>query len=154
MPYNPDPDGPEQVRLVTGNIDDVEFTDENISKKIKAAYAEVQISARRTGTNPFTVDDIEYEFASITEINRAAMYCLKAYGPEFIDKIKELEEETDKALLKLETLSLTPIVEEEGEIEELIETTTHKSWNFGDSIYGPPNRLKVGSNRTGIECQH
>ena len=153
MVYNDDPVvGPNDVRFETGNLLPTDVTDAMLVKKINAAYGDIQMAASRDLDDPFVSGtDVEYYPSKEKELIGAAMYALKAYGPEFQGKIKELRDEFETFLERLEKRASVTIDVEES--EELIERTSHKSWNYGDSEYNPPNRLLIntGSN---IESQN
>jgi len=79
--------------METGNILPEDFPDTEITINIENAYSKVQLAAGRTLTNPFLVTDTEYGLCREIEKKEAAKNSLKAYGPEFRDKIAELNDE-------------------------------------------------------------
>src|SRR5262245_14273688 len=91
--------GVQDVRLATGNLLPEDYPDSQIEKKIKSAYSKIQGAVRRELDEPFIVDvDVWQGHCVQLEITIAAMYCLKAYGPEFLDKIAELRTEASEDL--------------------------------------------------------
>ena len=96
--YNVGQTGIDDVRILTGNILPDDYPDTQIAKKLSSGYSTIQMVARRGLTDPFLVTDVEYEFSRELELKIAARDALKAYGPEFDTKIKELDAEIDKGL--------------------------------------------------------
>jgi hypothetical protein len=96
--YNPDIEGINDVRILTGNILPDDYPDEQIAKNLSVGFSTIQMVARRGLTDPFLVTDVEYEFSRGLEKKIAARDSLKAYGPEFDTKVKELDAEIDKEL--------------------------------------------------------
>lgn len=152
MVYNDGQAGWDAVRLATGNLLPLDYPDTAIASKIKSAFSKIQLSVKRALDNPFTASDVEYDHSVQLEITIAAMYCLKAYGPEFIDKIRELKEEAKDDLLIL--TEGTIIGGEDIEVEDIIESTDPKSWNLNTDI-PVPNRLTIkhGTGSMTIESQ-
>jgi hypothetical protein len=75
----------------------------------------------------------------------AAMYALKAYGPEFLDKITELRTEVNEDIkIMQDALGITDeVIEGEEELEEgTIESTDLKAWCVNGSQVMIPNRMK------------
>ena len=93
MVYNSGNAGLTSVRMETGNILPEDFPDSEITLNIENAYSYVQLICGRALTSPFTTANTEYGMCRELEKKAAAMYCLKAYGPEFRDKIEELRTE-------------------------------------------------------------
>ena len=100
--YNNGQPGIDDVRIATGNILPEDYPDTQITKKIESAFSKIQLATGRTLTDPFLITDVEYAHAHQLEVSMAAMYCLKAYGPEFIEKVNELKTETDADLVFLQ----------------------------------------------------
>ena len=98
MTYNPNQEGIDDVRILTGNILPEDYPDTQIVKKLSSAFSTVQMVARRGLTNPFLVTDVEFEYSRELELKIAARDALKAYGPEFDTKIKELDVEIKEGL--------------------------------------------------------
>lgn len=98
MVYNSTQTGIDNVRVLTGNIENTDYTDANITIKLNGAFSTVQMALKRSLTDPLLTTDVEFEFVRELELKIAARNCLKAYGPEFIDKIQELEAEIDHDL--------------------------------------------------------
>lgn len=145
MVYNPSPQGEQDVRLATGNILPEDYPDTEIAKKIKSAYSKIQLGVRRDLTNPFTALDVAREHCVQLEVTIAAMYCLKAYGAEFRDKIEELRTESKEDMLFMqEALGIAidiPIVQEEGDIEGTITSIGPRGWYKNEQVM-VPNRMK------------
>ena len=99
--YNSGQTGIDDVRIATGNILPEDYPDSQITKKIESAFSKIQLATGRTLTDPFLTTDAEYAHVRQLEVSMAAMYCLKAYGPEFIEKVNELKTETDADLVFL-----------------------------------------------------
>jgi len=149
--YNEGTDGIAAVRLATGNLLPEDYPDTSITSKIKSAYSKVQLSVKRELDAPFVEDtDVEYDHSKQLECTIAAMYCLKAYGPEFLDKIKELREEQTEDLTIL--IEGTIAAEEVTDVEEINESTDPKSWNLNPEV-PVPNRMTIKHTSGGIESQ-
>jgi hypothetical protein len=144
MVYNPNQEGIDAVRTAVGNLLPADYTDTNIAKKLSSAYGKIQFVAKRLTSNPFTAGTAEADYAAQIELNLAAMWALKAYGPEFLDKIKELEVEVKDDLLTL--AGGITVTEEDIDIEEVIERTDFKSWNKNTTLK-PPNRMLITNTR-------
>jgi hypothetical protein len=99
--YNSGQPGIDDVRIATGNILPEDYPDSQITKKIESAFSKIQLAVGRTLLDPFLITDAEYAHVRQLEVSMAAMYCLKAYGPEFETKITELKTETDADLVFL-----------------------------------------------------
>src|SRR5215510_4514394 len=93
MVYNDGVQGLTSVRMETGNILPEDFPDSEITINIQNAYSYVQLICGRALTSPFTNNNTEYGVCRELEKKATPMYCLKAYGPEFEDKITELRDE-------------------------------------------------------------
>jgi len=145
MVYNTGQPGIDAVRLATGNLLPADYPDTAITGKIKSAYSKIQLGVQRDLVTPF-IDgtDVAYDHAVQLEITIAAMYCLKAYGPEFLDKINELKSEAKDDLQIL--IEGTGATVTEDAIEEIIERTEFKSWNKNPTL-SPPNRMLRTPNR-------
>ena len=133
------------VRLATGNILPEDYTDENIVKKIKSAYSKIQLGIRKTLDAPLESIETGFDHCVQLEISLAAMYCLKAYGPEFLDKITELRTETTEDMLFIqEALGIATgnqvIVVDEPLEEGTVISTAPKGWYKAGDF--PPNRMK------------
>ena len=98
MVYNENQEGINDVRIETGNILPEDYPDTQIAKKISSAYSMIHLAVRRGLTDPFLVTDTEYEFSRELEVKIAARDALKAYGPEFDTKVKELDAEIKEGL--------------------------------------------------------
>jgi hypothetical protein len=152
MVYNDGQPGWDAVRLATGNLLPLDYPDTAIAGKIKSAYSKIQLSVKRLLDAPFEATDVEYDHSVQLEITIAAMYCLKAYGPEFLDKIRELKEEAKDDLLILTEGTIA--AEEVTDVEDINENTDPKSWNLNTDI-PVPNRLTIkhGTGSMTIESQ-
>jgi hypothetical protein len=154
MVYNQSPQGEIDVRLATGNILPEDYPDTEIAKKIKSAYSKIQLGVRRELNDPFTDDDVAKEHCVQLEITIAAMYCLKAYGAEFEDKIVELRTEAKEDMTFMqEALGITveiPVVEEEGDIEGTIAGLPAKGWYKNPQVM-IPNKMKAYKSPSDIE---
>lgn len=151
MVYNTGPEGIARVRLMAGNLLPEDYPDTDIEFNLSVAYSEVCVISHRALNDPFPTTDPANGFCTGLEQKIAAMLCLKAYGPEFDIKIKELRAEVDRdeALFALH-IPVAETVEEAAEAEALMTHTAPKSWNLNPTI-PPPDRRK--GYRGGIECQ-
>lgn len=102
MAYTPTQEEIDDVRIATGNILPEDYPDTQIAKKLQYAFSKVQLGVGRSLDNPFLITETEYGHAQQLKISMTAMYCLKAYGPEFETKITELKSETDADLVFLQ----------------------------------------------------
>jgi hypothetical protein len=102
MVYNSGATGITSVRMESGNLLTGDFPDAEITLNLENAYSKVQLTVGRTLLDPFISTDAEYGLAREIEKKEAAKNCLKAYGPEFLEKVKELDTEVtaDLAFLK------------------------------------------------------
>lgn len=100
--YNSGANGIASVRMETGNLLATDFPDSEITLNLENAFSKVQMAVGRALTSPFISTDTEYGLARETEKKEAAKNCLKAYGPDFDTKVKELDAEVtaDLAFLK------------------------------------------------------
>lgn len=127
MVYNSLQAGIDDVRVETGNLLPTDTTDATITKKLNSAFAYIQLAVGRSLTNPFDILDAEYEFARELELKIAAKDALKAYGPEFLEKVKELEAEIDKDLKFLkENVQETA---DTGDVSVMMAVTPYLSYN-------------------------
>lgn len=102
MVYNPGQEGIDDVRIATGNILPEDYPDTQITKNIASAFSKIQLAVGRSLSDYYIATDTEYDLARWLERTMAAMFCLKAYGPEFIEKVNELKTETDADLVFLQ----------------------------------------------------
>jgi hypothetical protein len=144
MVYNPNQEGIDGVRTATGNLLPADYTDANITKKLSSAYGKIQFVAKRLTSNPFASGTAEADYAAQIELNLAAMWALKPYGPEFLDKIKELSAEVKDDLTIL--AGGITVTDEDIDIEEIIERTEFKSW-IKNTTLRPPNRMNITNTR-------
>ena len=95
--YNSTQAGIDAVRVECGNLLPDDTTDATITEKLNGAFSQVQIGLGRSLTDVLLeATDVGYYFVKELEVKIAAKNTLKAYGPEFLDKIRELQEEVDK----------------------------------------------------------
>ena len=100
--YNSGAGGLVSVRMETGNLLPADYPDTELTLKLQSAFSRIQLAVGRTLLDPFISTDAEYDFARELELKIAAKDALKAYGPEFLEKVKELDAEitADIAFLK------------------------------------------------------
>lgn len=98
MVYTATQEDIDDVRILTGNILPDDYPDSQIAKKLSSGYSTIQMVARRGLLDPFLVTDVEYEYSRELNLKIAARDCLKAYGPEFDTKVKELDAEIKDGL--------------------------------------------------------
>lgn len=149
MVYNTGATGISDVRIETGNLLGTDYEDAQITKKINSAFSKVQLAVNRLLTNPFATTDTEYEYARELELKIAARDCLKAYGPEFLDKIKELDEE-----IKADIEFLKENLQQEGtapEADILVAVTPYLS--YGALLEEDPDSSTLTPYRGGVTDQ-
>lgn len=127
MTYNSGQTGIDDVRIETGNLLPADYSDAQITNKINSAFSRIQLAVGRTLLDPFISTDAEFDFARELEVKIAAKDALKAYGPEFLDKIKELDDEitADLAFLKDNVQE----VADTGDVDLLVAVTPYLSFN-------------------------
>jgi hypothetical protein len=142
MAYNTE----DEVRLETGNILDTEYTDPDILTKLKSAYSRVQLVLKKPLASPYLITDVEHDLAKEAEVKFATAYCLKAYGPEFLEKVKELEAEAaaDLAIIKENTDEATDI----GDVNILVAVTPYLS--IGAAMDENPLQTLIYPFRSGL----
>jgi len=125
--YNSGQTGIDDVRIETGNLLPADYSDAQITNKINSAFSRIQLAVGRTLLDPFISTDAEFDFARELEVKIAAKDALKAYGPEFLDKIKELDDEitADLAFLKDNVQE----VADTGDVDLLVAVTPYLSFN-------------------------
>lgn len=133
--------------MATGNLLPADYPDSEITLNIENAYSKIQMAAQKTLLAPFVSTDVEFGHVRQLEKNMAAMYCLKAYGPEFLDKITELREEIkeDIDFLKLN------IVVDTGDTQILLAVTSYLS--IGAAQDEDPDQTTVIPYRSGLTDQ-
>ena len=114
------------MRMETGNVLPEDFPDSEITINIENAYSKVQLAAGRTLNNPFLSTDTEFGISREIEKKEAAKNILKAYGPEFRDKIEELDKEIIADIQFLKENMQAP-VEDVGGSEILYAVTPYLS---------------------------
>ena len=146
MVYNAGAAGLTSVRMETGNILPAEFPDDELTLNIQAAYSYVQLAVGRTLLDPFISTDVEYDFARELEKKIAAKNSLKAYGPEFIEKIRELDEEitADIAFLKENVQEAA----DTGDVNILMAQTSYLT--YAAAADEDPNQTSVVPYRSGL----
>jgi hypothetical protein len=146
MSYVPTQEEINDVRIATGNILPEDYTDPQISKKLQYAFSKIQLGVGRTLDDPFIPTDAEYGHAQQLKISMAAMYCLKAYGPEFETKITELKSETDADLLFLQTNIQEAA--DVGDVNILYAVTGYLS--YGAAMDENPEQMLIRPYRSGL----
>jgi hypothetical protein len=144
--YNDGQTGIDDVRIATGNILPEDYPDEQITKNIKSAYSKVQLAVGRTLTDPFDDTSAEHDLARWLERTMAAMFCLKAYGPEFIEKVNELKAETDADLIFLQTYIQEAA--DTGDVDILMGVTPYLS--YGAALAENPMQTTIFPYRSGL----
>lgn len=146
MVYNTAQTGIDDVRIETGNILPTDYPDTQITKKINSAYSRIQLAVGRTLLDPYISTDAEYDFARELELKIAAKDALKAYGPEFLEKVKELDAEitADIAFLK-ENVQETA---DTGGLTMLLAVTPYLS--YGAALEEDPEQTTVFPYRSGL----
>lgn len=144
--YNSGQPGIDDVRIATGNILPEDYPDTQITKKIESAFSKIQLATGRALLNPFLLTDVEYAHARQLEVSLAAMYCLKAYGPEFETKITELKTETDADLAFLK--ENVQVAADTGDVDILMGVTPYLS--YGAAVDENPNQTTVTPYRSGL----
>ena len=146
MSYNPSQEEIDDVRIATGNILPEDYLDTQIAKKLQYAFSKIQLGTGRSLNNPFLITETEYGHAQQLKISLAAMYCLKAYGPEFETKITELKTETDADLIFLQ--ENVQEAADTGGVTLLITTTPYLS--YGAAVDENPSQTTVVPYRSGL----
>jgi hypothetical protein len=144
--YNSGQTGIDDVRIATGNILPEDYSDTQITKKIESAFSKIQLAVGRTLLDPFLTTDAEYAHARQLEVSMAAMYCLKAYGPEFETKITELKTETDADLIFLQTNIQEAA--DTGDVDILMGVTPYLS--YGAALAENPMQTTIFPYRSGL----
>jgi len=146
MSYVPTQEEIDDVRIATGNILPDDYPDTQIAKKLQYAFSKIQLGTGRNLDDPFLITETEYGHAQQLKISMAAMYCLKAYGPEFETKITELKTETDADLVFLQenVQEATDI----GDVNLIIAVTPYLS--YGASHDEAPETSTVSPYRSGL----
>jgi len=152
MVYNTGAEGIARVRLMAGNLLPEDYPDTDIEFNISVGYSEVCIISHRALNDPFPDTAPEKLFCQGLEQKIAAMLCLKAYGPEFDIKIKELRAEIDRDEAVFGLHVVTETAEETAEAEALMTHTAAKSAGLNCAV-PYPNRMKRCSRCGSIECQ-
>lgn len=146
MVYNPGTEGINDVRIATGNILPEDYPDDQIAKNIASAYSKIQLAVGRSLSDYYISTDAEHDTARFLERTLAAMYCLKAYGPEFETKITELKTETDADLVFLK--ENVQEAADTGDVDILMGVTPYLS--YGAAIEENPEQTTVFPYRSGL----
>jgi len=146
MVYNSGQTGIDDVRIETGNLLPADYPDAQITKKLNSAFSKVQLAVGRSLTDPFDALDAEAEYARELELKIAAKDALKAYGPEFLDKVRELDEEitADIAFLKDNVQEIS----DTGDVDILYAVTPYLS--LGAAMDENPDQTTVSAYRSGL----
>lgn len=144
--YNSGAGGLVSVRMETGNLLPADYPDTELTLKLQSAFSRVQLAVGRTLLDPFISTDTEYDFARELELKIAAKDALKAYGPEFLEKVKELDAEitADIAFLK-ENVQETA---DTGDVNVLLAVTPYLS--YGAALEEDPEQTTVFPYRSGL----
>lgn len=146
MVYNSGAGGLTSVRMETGNLLPADYPDSELTLKLQSAFSTIQLAVKRLLTDPFISTDTEYDFAKELELKIAAKNALKAYGPEFLDKIKELEAEIAADLAFLQDNLQEAGTAEEADI--LMAVTPYLS--YGAAVDENPDQTTVMTYRSGM----
>jgi len=145
MSYIPTQEEIDDVRIATGNILPDDYPDTQIAKKLQYAFSKIQLGTGRSLDNPYLTTETEYGHAQQLKISMAAMYCLKAYGPEFETKITELKTETDLDLVFLQENAQEAV--DTGDVDILMAVTPLLSY---DAAHNENPESKVLPYRSGL----
>lgn len=146
MVYNASAAGLTSVRMETGNLLPADYPDTELTLKLQSAYSMIQLAVGRTLLDPFISTDAEYDFAKELELKIAARNALKAYGPEFLDKVKELDTEitADITFLKENVQESA----DTGDVSVMMAVTPYLSYSA--AVDEDPNQTSVTPYRSGI----
>jgi hypothetical protein len=146
LSYSPTQEEIDDVRIATGNILPDDYPDTQIAKKLQSAFSKIQLGTGRALNDPFLTTDTEYAHAQQLKISMAAMYCLKAYGPEFETKITELKTETDADLIFLQ--SNVQEAADTGDVDILMGVTPLLSYDA--AMAENPQQITIFPYRSGL----
>jgi len=146
MVYNSGATGIASVRIETGNLLPADFADAEITLNLENAYSKVQLAVGRTLLDPFISTDAEFGFAREIEKKETAKNCLKAYGPEFKDKIDELDAEVTADLTFLK--DNVQEISDTGDVDILYAVTPYLS--LGAAMDENPDQTTVSAYRSGL----
>jgi len=146
MVYNSGAGGLVSVRMETGNLLPADYPDTELTLKLQSAFSRIQLAVGRTLLDPFISTDSEYDFARELELKIAAKDALKAYGPEFLDKVKELDAEitADIKFLK-ENVQETA---DTGDVSVMMAVTPYLS--YGAAMDENPEQTTILAYRSGL----
>ena len=125
------------VRSESGNLIPDDFPNDDLTKKLKAAYSKIQVALQRDKDHPL-IDgtDVGYDMAVEIAERFAAAYSLKKLGPEFESKVTELEDEANADLETLiQNISSTTGGDEEA---DYIVRTPFYSWHKNPDVVPVP----------------
>ena len=146
MVYNSGTTGRTSVRMEAGNLLSDDFPDSEIDLNLENAYSKVQLAVKRTLLDPFISTDTEYGLAREIEKKETAKNCLKAYGPEFKDKIDELDAEVTADLTFLK--DNVQEISDTGDVDILYAVTPYLS--LGAAMDENPDQTTVSAYRSGL----
>lgn len=144
--YNSGAGGLTSVRIETGNLLPADYPDSELTLKLQSAFSKIQLAVGRTLLNPFISTEAEYDFARELELKIAAKDALKAYGPEFLEKVKELDAE-----IAADIIFLKDNVQEQsdtGDVNLLLAVTRYLS--YGALIDEDPTNTAAVPYRSGM----
>lgn len=146
MVYNSGAGGLVSVRMEAGNLLPADYPDTELALKLQSAFSRIQLAVGRVLLDPFISTDAEYDFARELELKIAAKDALKAYGPEFLDKVRELDAEitADIAFLKDNVQETS----DTGDVDLLVAVTPYLS--IGAARDEDPNQTTVVPYRSGL----
>lgn len=87
-----------EVRPLVGNILDTEFADAEITKECNAADSWVNT---RTHKSDWDSSDTQYNLIVKVANKMAAVFVLEHYGPEYMDKWKDLREQAETLMTEI-----------------------------------------------------
>jgi hypothetical protein len=144
--YNSGAGGLVSVRMETGNLLPADYPDTELTLKLQSAFSRIQLAVGRTLLDPFISTDTEFDFAKELELKIAAKDALKAYGPEFLEKVKELDAEITADILFLkENVQETA---DTGDVNILYGVTPYLS--YGAAMDENPEQTLIAPYRSGL----
>jgi hypothetical protein len=146
MVYNSGAGGLVSVRMETGNLLPADYPDAELTLKLQSAFSRIQLAVGRTLLDPFISTDAEWDFARELELKIAAKDALKAYGPEFLEKVKELDAEitADIKFLKENVQEAA----DTGDVSVMMAVTPYLS--FGAAMDENPEQTTILPYRSGL----
>jgi len=144
--YNYGQTGIDDVRIETGNLLPADYPDTQITKKLNSAFSKVQLAVGRPLSEPFDALDVEAEYAHELELKIAAKDALKAYGSEFLEKVKELDDEIKEDIAFLQDNIQETGTGEEGDIV----MTASDYVSYGAMLEEDPTNPNLRMYRSGL----